>query len=194
MPASLPANFAGANASEGVEAAILGPSHIGNISYLSPDFTAQSTVMPLHPAVTANLINAAGNVQPPSPSATTAGMGDLAPPSGADRLNQLNWVPLVADPQNGDAYPIVGYTTQEYYTCYSLTSGVDVKANGLTAYLTWALSSPDGVPDQVLNDNGFAPLPSDWKSAVLDTFVNGTDGNNLQIRVGPVSGVCSGGA
>jgi hypothetical protein len=100
----------------------------------------------------------------------------------------------VADPQNGDAYPIVGYTTQEYYTCYSLTLGVDVKANGLTGYLTWALSSPDGVPDQVLNDNGFAPLPSDWKSAVLDTFVNGTDGNNLQIRVGPVSGVCSGGA
>jgi ABC-type phosphate transport system substrate-binding protein len=191
MPAGLPANFAGANASEGVEAAILGPSNTGNIGYLSPDFTAQSTVMPLHPAVTANLINAAGNVQPPSPSATTAGMGDVAPPSGTNRQNQLNWVPLVEDPQNVNGYPIVGYTTQEYYTCYSLTSGVDVIANGLTGYLTWALSSPDGVPDQVLNDNGFAPLPPDWKNAILDTFITGIDGNNLQIRVGPVAGVCS---
>jgi len=30
-----------------------------------------------------------------------------------------------------------------------------------------------------------------WKTAILDAFVNGGDGNNLQIRVGPVSGVCS---
>ena len=194
MPGGLPANFAGASGSDGVEAAILGLSNVGNIGYLSPDFTAQSSVMPLHPALTANLVNVGGNVQPPSPAATTAGMGDQPPPTGTDRLNQLNWVPLIADPLNVNAYPIVGYTTQEFYTCYSLTSGVDVKANGLTGYLTWALSSPDGVPDQVLNDNGFAPLPPDWKNAILDTFVNGVDGNNLQIRVGPVSGVCSGGA
>jgi hypothetical protein len=132
-----------------------------------------------------------GNAQPPSPAATTAGMGDVPPPAGTDRLNPLNWVPLVADPQNVNAYPIVGYTTQEFYSCYSTTSGVDVKANGIEGLLTWALSSPDGVPDQVLNDNGFAPLPSDWKAAILDAFVNGGDGNNLQIRVGPVSGFCT---
>jgi hypothetical protein len=73
-----------------------------------------------------------------------------------------------------------------------LTDGQDVKANGVTGYLTWALSSPDGVPDQVLGDNGFAPLPTDWKNAILETFVTG-DANNLQIRVGPVVGVCSSG-
>jgi hypothetical protein len=55
------------------------------------------------------------------------------------------------------------------------------------------MSSPDGAPDQVLNDNGFAPLPQDWKDAILGTFVAG-DPNNLQIRVGPVAGVCTGGA
>jgi hypothetical protein len=88
----------------------------------------------------------------------------------------------------------VGYTTQEFYTCYGTNDGVDVKANGILGYLTWALSSPDGVPDQVLNDNGFAPLPSDWKNAIIDAFVNGGDGNNLQIRVGPVAGVCTSGS
>jgi len=104
-------------------------------------------------------------------------------------------VPLVPDPQDPNAYPIVGYTTQEYYTCYSLdvTSGTDVKANGIRGFLTWAMTSPDGVPDQVLGDNGFAPLPQDWKGAIVDAFINGGDGNNLQIRVS--DGVtCSGGA
>jgi len=193
MPSGLPANFIGANGSDGVEAAILGQSNIGNIAYLSPDFTAHS-LAGMHPAVTANLVNASGSTQPPSGLATTAGMGDATPPTGTDRFNQLNWVPLVADPANPNAYPIVGYTTQEYYTCYALTSGVDVKSQGILGYLTWALSSPDGVPDQVLSNNGFAPLPIDWKNAILDSFVNGTDGNNLQIRVGPFGGVCSGGA
>jgi ABC-type phosphate transport system substrate-binding protein len=191
MPPGLPPNFVGASGSGGVESAILGSANAGNIGYLSPDFTSQSAVGS-HPAVTANLVNAAGNVLAPSPAATTAGMGDLTPPSGAARANPLNWDPLIADPQNQNAYPIVGYTTEELYTCYTLTGGVDVKANGITGYLSWALSSPDGVPDQVLNDNGFAPLPDDWKAAILDTFVTG-DANNLQIRVGPVAGVCSSG-
>jgi ABC-type phosphate transport system substrate-binding protein len=188
MPPSLPSNFLGANGSGGVEAALLAGT--GRIGYLSPDFTSQASVGS-HTAVTANLLNAMSGTQPPSPAATTAGMGDVPPPTGPARLNPLNWVPLVPDPQNVNAYPIVGYTTQELYTCYRTTSGMDVKAGGLRGYLTWALSSPDGVPDQVLNDNGFAPLPVDWKAAILDAFVNGGDGNNLQIRVGPVSGVCS---
>jgi ABC-type phosphate transport system substrate-binding protein len=185
---SLP-NVIPASGSGGVETAILGPSNIGNIGYLSPDFTSQAAVGG-HPALTANLANSAGNVQPPSPPATTAAMGDFPPPTGTDRANPTNWVPLVADPPNMLAYPIVGYTTQEYYTCYQLTSGQDIISNGLTNYLLWALSSPDGVPDQVLGDNGFAALPPDWKAAILDAFVNG-DSNNLQIRVGPVAGVCS---
>jgi ABC-type phosphate transport system substrate-binding protein len=193
MPPGLPANFTGASGSGGAEAAILGADHVGNIGYLSPDFTAQSNVVPAHPAVTANLVNAANVVQPPSPQATTAGMGNIDPPTGAARSNPLNWVPLVADPGSPNAYPMVGYTTQEFYTCYNMTSGADVKANGILGYLTWALSSPDGVPDLVLNDNGFAPLPPAWKGAILDTFVTG-DVNNLQIRVGPVPGVCKGGA
>jgi hypothetical protein len=184
-------NVIPASGSGGVEAAILGPSNVGNIGYLSPDFTAQAAVGS-HPAVTANLVNAAGNIEPPSPPATTAGMGDVAPPSGSDEINPSNWVPLVADPSNPAAYPIVGYTTQEFYTCYQMTNGQDVKASGLTGYLTWALSSPDGVPDQVLGDNGFAPLPPDWKNAILSAFVTG-DGNNLQIQVGPVMGLCSSG-
>jgi phosphate transport system substrate-binding protein len=188
MPASLPSNFVGASGSGGVEAAIL--AQMGSIGYLSPDFTSQASVGS-HTALTANLLNAMGSVQPPTPAATTAGMGDVPPPTGADRPNPLLWVPLVPDPQNVNAYPIVGYTTQEFYTCYSTTSGADVKASGIRGYLTWALSSPDGVPDHVLNDNGFAPLPADWKAAILDAFVNGGDGNNLQIRVGPASGVCS---
>ena len=184
-------NVIGASGSDGVEAAILGPSNVGTIGYLSPDFTAQAAVGS-HPAVTANLVDAAGNAQPPSQQATTAGMGDFAPPTGTDRANPSNWVPLVADPSNSLAYPIVGYTTQEFYTCYQLTSGQDIKSSGVTNYLLWSLSSPDGVPDQVLGDNGFAPLPPDWKNAILDTFVTG-DSNNLQIRVGPVVGVCSSG-
>ena len=194
MPAgftSLP-NVVPASGSDGVEAAILGPANIGNIGYLSPDFTSQA-VVGSHPAVTANLVNASGSAQPPSPQAATAGMGDFAPPLGTDRANPSNWVPLVADPSNGLAYPIVGYTTQEFYTCYQQTNGQDVKANGISNYLLWSLSSPDGVMDQVLGDNGFAPLPPDWKNAILDAFVTG-DANNLQIRVGPVAGVCSSGS
>jgi hypothetical protein len=143
----------GASGSGGVEAAILGQSNVGNIGYLSPDFTSQAAVGG-HPALTANLVNATGNVQPPSPPATTAAMGDFPPPTGTDETNPINWVPLVADPSNLLAYPIAGYTTQEYYTCYQLTNGQDIKANGLTNYLVWALSSPDGVPDQVLGTTG----------------------------------------
>jgi ABC-type phosphate transport system substrate-binding protein len=191
MPPNLPANFVGASGSGGVESAILGAAHVGNIGYLSPDFTAQAAVGG-HPAVTANLVNASGNVLPPSPAATTAGMGDVMPPTDTDRANPLNWDPLIADPQNQDAYPIVGYTTQEFYSCYNLTGGVDIKANGIRGYLTWALTSQDGVPDQVLNDNGFAPLPADWKAAIIDAFVTG-DANNLRIRVGPMTGFCSSG-
>jgi ABC-type phosphate transport system substrate-binding protein len=188
MPPGLPTNFMGASGSGGVETAVLGGT--GRIGYLSPDFTSLA-VVGSHTAVTANLVNAMGSTQPPSPASTTFGMGGTPPPAGTDRLNPLNWVPLVPDPLNLNAYPIVGYTTEELYTCYRTTSGADVKASGIRGYLTWALSSPDGVPDLVLNDNGFAPLPADWKAAIIDAFINGGDGNNLQIRVGPVPGVCS---
>jgi ABC-type phosphate transport system substrate-binding protein len=187
---SLP-NVVPANGSGGVETAVLGPSHVGTIAYLSPDFTAQA-IVGAHPAVTANLVNAGGNIVPPSPDATTAGMGNSAPPMGTARKNPGNWVPLVPDPLDPYAYPIVGYTTQEFYTCYQLSNGLDVKASGVRDYLTWSLSSLDGVPDQVLTDNGFAPLPAGWKTAILDTFVTG-DANNLQIRVGPTFGVCTSG-
>src|SRR5258708_3138745 len=135
----------GASGSGGVEAAILGPSNVGRIGYLSPDFTSLATVGS-HQAVTANLVNAAGIVVPATPDATTAGMGTSAPPIGTARQNPSNWVPLIADPSDPAAYPIVGYTTQEFYTCYQLTSGQDVKANGVRGYLTWALSSIDPVP------------------------------------------------
>jgi hypothetical protein len=55
------------------------------------------------------------------------------------------------------------------------------QGDGILGFLTWALSSPDGVPDEVLNDNIFQPLPSDWKAAIIDAFVNGTDLSNLRI-------------
>jgi hypothetical protein len=119
-------------------------------------------------------------------------MAGSNPPMGAAQTDPLNWVPLVPDPSDPGAYPIVGYTTQEFYTCYALTGGVDVKANGIAGYLSWALGNVFSEPDQVLSDNGFAPLPAAWKAAILDAFVTGNP-NNLQIRVGPVFGVCSSG-
>ena len=82
MPSTLPSHFVGASGSGGVEGAIL--SGMGSIGYLSPDFTSQASVGS-HPALTANLLNAMGNAQPPSPAATTARGGDRDRPAARTR-------------------------------------------------------------------------------------------------------------
>jgi phosphate transport system substrate-binding protein len=191
-------DFIAVSGNQGVAEAVR--DNDGAIGYVGPEFTAIADVpgIPNAPVV-ANLENESGNFRAPSIARTTAALGGITPPavnSDAAVWGALNGTqggtgaqqgPL-ANPIDGAAYPIVGFTYFEFYTCYAGKN----KVQAISGFLNWLYNKNNVVPDQVVADNGLAPLNKAFKSAIRN-LVNGTGGSSsdLAIQKGPVSGVCT---
>jgi ABC-type phosphate transport system substrate-binding protein len=89
---------------------------------------------------------------------------------------------LNPDPTVAAAYPIAGFTWLEAYQCYNLNS----EATGVKSFIKWyAKAGVTGTtpPDEILEAQGLAPLPQNWKTKVRSIAPN--------VVHGPVAGVCT---
>jgi hypothetical protein len=120
----------------------------------------------------------------------------MRPPIGANASDPTQWVPLVAEPQQG--YPIFGWVTWDLASCYGDTA----TANNLIGFIN-DFFNVHGLPDDKLfkpiTDNGFipvsgasatkAPPPSPQPPArptcaraVIDNLLTNNSGNNLNLN------------
>jgi phosphate transport system substrate-binding protein len=188
------ASFHRAAGSSGVANGVKGAN--GGIGYVSPDFTqiAQTPAIP-NPPPAANLqnqhdINTGQQNFTHSPALTNVSAvvaGAAPPPTGSDaaRWGQIQTSGSIVNSSAANAYPIVGFTFLDLYTCYT-----SVKVAGITGLINWYTTSSQA--NTVATNNAFVPLSSAFKTAIRN-LVNGTGGSpaRLKIQAGPVSGLCT---
>ncbi len=121
----------------------------GAIGYVELAYATQNNM------TMAQLKNQAGSFVAPSLESTSAAAEGLQIPA------DMNLLPLVSNSANPQAYPIV---TSTYILAYDKMPDAG-KAAALKAFLAWALSD-EGTA--IATELGYAPLPDDLKSAVLE--------------------------
>lgn len=177
------------------------PSTLSASTLLSADLQ-EGTGSAFKAATAANATLSFKGILPPQSDtkgkyAATGATGSLP----GNRNDPLAWVlpatvasnPL-ANPAKG--YPIVGTTNMLLYTCYAspavrnavqglamLHLGKVTIADDLTKVPAKLVSSTakgtDGLPLGILAKNGIAPLPAQWSTAIIETFLSKvTTGNN----------------
>jgi phosphate transport system substrate-binding protein len=180
--ATPPANFIGGNGSGGVATALLGNANA--IGYLSPDYTSVATKsISKTTLLVANLQNATDKKYY-SPNTTNTSLGLKNPGAGSVNLtapstktaaaSALNWVPAI--PVTKAGYPIVGYTTVEFSSCYS-------NANISTALKSFiSLHLFNAAYQTTQYNNGFVPVAASIATAANNTFSLNSNGWNLNIN------------
>ncbi len=185
----------------------------GNIAYIGSDFVAPANSVNGTNAFnlnSADLKNQSGKFMAATGVNAAAAFGSLAPPqsdnkghydlsscanaSARCRVHPWDWVEpvsktsILAAPTGGKAYPMVGTTNVLLYTCYAKPQ----IAKLMKDFFGWYTGSVvvQEVPDGLLTKNGLAALPKQWRTAVLESFINNKSGLNLTIDSAG-NGVCS---
>lgn len=161
----------------------------GRVTYMSPDYAA-ATLAGLDDATKVATVAGVS----PAPANVSAAIGAVAVPAIANRTLPNNWVPVfaattsatdpsvVAYPSSG--YPILGFTNVVFSQCYAdANQSSQVRTFFTRHYNTSAFSSNDAA----IRNNRFVPLPTTWKTAINDTFLNAD--SNLSIGK---SNICNG--
>jgi ABC-type phosphate transport system substrate-binding protein len=186
----------------------------GHVGYLGSDFVAPANEVNGNNTFnlnSADLKNAAGKFEAANGANAATAFGSLAPPqsdakghydnsscSGSTarcRVHPYDWAEptsktsVLADPVAKTAYPVMGTTNAIMYTCYQNAK----VASLMKKYFTWYVKNVtvQEVPDGLLTKNGLASLPTPWRIAVTETFLNNNSGLNLTINAAG-SGVCTG--
>ena len=133
------------------------------LGYLSPDsaYTGNSNAVV---ARINSLLPTAASIQSALP----------APPSGADRLDPLKWVPAYAVPVG--AYPIYGTTNLLLGQCYAGGFGAGSRGAAVKNFLT---NFNNGTYDSYITGHNFVKLPAAWNTAIAAAFLTGSDSNGL---------------
>jgi ABC-type phosphate transport system substrate-binding protein len=104
-------------------------------------------------------------------------------------LDPTQWVPAIADPIDG--YPIVGYTTLSFATCYSSAK--------VSSYVKSFLTQLYGAGNKAnLTAEGFTGVPSGYNKTIQSVFIKGTStyglniGNSTLCNTSGISGTYSG--
>ncbi|MGJ4996981.1 substrate-binding domain-containing protein [Bradyrhizobium sp. HKCCYLS3077] len=168
-----------ANASGSGSLVALVASTNGAMGYASSDFW-----LPVRTGgkPTANLqsqwdiTNATGKFQPPTPAGASKAMASAVPqfPDMTTRVNPLAWSlqGVVPNPVLPDSYPISGFTWINMYQCYANHANGN---NGFIWFRTWLdYLYGSSNAEQILNDNGFAKVPSPW---LIETYTLLSDPN-----------------
>jgi phosphate transport system substrate-binding protein len=168
----------------------------GAIGYISPEYTQVAQIPSIPgPRPVANLQNQADinagrpdYTHSPSPANVAAAVAAASPPpagANAVRWGRIQTSPAIVNSSAADAYPIVGFTFLNFYTCYPAA-----KAPGITGFVNWYTTSPQA--QRVAAANAFVPLPARFRTAIRN-LVNGTGGSpdRLKIQAGPRAGLCT---
>ena len=206
----LPANFyndnsgasgvtGGASGSGGVKSIILATT--GSIGYLSPDFV--KPVDNTGPAA-ANLQTYASfaaaatpSYRPPTPANAVPIMASSKPPAfPTAAANPLNWGALNPTPSGSQTYPIGGFTFIDMHRCFTAAADVAALASttGKYGFFTWYYgpkSINGGKPASILANDGFAPVPAAWASAITRLLTSPATGLNVP-HVGSCKNVAHG--
>ncbi|MGO1079012.1 substrate-binding domain-containing protein [Inquilinus sp. CA228] len=200
---SWPTTFVKATGDNGVATAVA--STTGAIGYVGPTYTQQAIAPEVSPApVAANLQTrdsfehgqspAVVKPIPPAPTHTQNAVDSFVVPTTP---NVSNWSAALdtaalhnppndatnpIDPANPQAYPIVGFTLLDFYTCYFPASETAAIRKFITDYTN------GGVYDVAARNRGFAPLPPSVKTAVKTLALNNT---LTSIHTGPIPGTCT---
>ncbi|MGJ7498845.1 hypothetical protein ACSFBF_00655 [Variovorax sp. ZT5P49] len=156
----IPDVWVGAAGSGGVKTALATDHRFG---YLSPDVD-----------YTGNANNVVARIDGLLPTEASVQAALPAPPSGADRLDPLKWVPAYAIPSG--AYPIFGTTNLLLGQCYAGGFGSGTRGAAVKDFLTNFNTS---AYDSYITSRHFVRLPAAWKTAISDAFLTGADGNGL---------------
>jgi phosphate transport system substrate-binding protein len=188
---------AGLREVEGISGVVDGiRSTRGAIGYISPEYTQIAPIPSIpNPRPVANLQNQADinagrpdYSHSPSPANVAAAVAAASPPpagANAVRWGRIQTSPAIVNSSAADAYPIVGFTFLNFYTCYPAA-----KAPGITGFVNWYTTSPQA--QRVATANAFVPLPAKFRTAIRN-LVNGTGGSpdRLKIQAGPRAGLCT---
>ncbi|HEX3943509.1 MAG TPA: substrate-binding domain-containing protein [Rhizomicrobium sp.] len=186
----------------------------GHIGYLGADFVLPAVLVNGQNSYglnSADLKNSSGRFEPATGKTALFAFGSISPPQsdakghydlsscpGANsrcRAHPYDWAEPIsktsplANPTALNAYPLVGTTNIVAYTCYKNPK----VAKSLSLFAGWYTKSQtvQEVPLGILAANGLSSLPAQWRTAIQESFVTGTDGLNLNIQ-GTGTGHCVG--
>jgi ABC-type phosphate transport system substrate-binding protein len=189
----LPSNFVGQSGSKALRDFV--HDNNGSVGYVSTDFvlpvdTSAKTVKSANlqtwasfvagtkkwaaPTATASADIAVG-IAPPSAHKASCPIGTGAgqSPDGRCSHNALNWGIATPTPTSKAAWPVGGFTFIDMYTCYASAADVDAlvgTTSGSLGFWRWyfGTNADNGsLPGNSLASNGFAPVPGNWKTAII---------------------------
>jgi phosphate transport system substrate-binding protein len=106
----------------------------------------------------------------------------------------LAWGKAEPNPTDKNAYPVGGFTFMDTYTCHARQDDVDalVGSKGTNmGYLKWYYGSgANSVVKVVLQNDGFAPIPGPWKSAVTKLLFK-TASTRIDVAGGTLNPSCT---
>jgi ABC-type phosphate transport system substrate-binding protein len=156
----------------------------GAIGYVGADYATPSTAVST--TVKSALLKADdGSYNLPSAANALTAFGTIAPPSGSARLDPANWVPATAaNPSAG--YNIIGTTNVILSSLQGSTGAAKVSAlvasSGTEGFLRWYYRNGDSAPSTIMGAANLGVLPSNWTTAITESFIDGSDGLGLCIR------------
>lgn len=157
-------------------------ANAGAIGYVGPSYVAPVVPGGLPTALLQdqyNVNNGKKKFTAATVTSTLAAFKGIQPPSNSD---PYDFGMTVDDPAQQGAYPIAGFVYLETYECYKVTK----TAAALQDVIKWYTKpgATGSTPaDQILEAQGFAPLSSQFKTAVHSAAA--------AIVKGPVSNVCT---
>jgi hypothetical protein len=146
----------------------------------------------------AALQNANGQWESVSPKGAATAFAGIQPPQTSSngkycatctdfgmRNNPLDWVeglspsePL-ANPTANNAYPLVGTTQMETYTCFANADALAILSGEINYQETSKVTT--NAHKGILALSGLSPLPKQWTKAIDDAFVTNKDKLNLEL-------------
>jgi ABC-type phosphate transport system substrate-binding protein len=191
------AGFIAVTGSQGVASTVA--STTGAIGYVSPDYTRQVASPQVSPApVVANLQNQTGWAArvgdatptpgehvPVAPSLTNVG-ATTNTFAGTTTQTAAAWGAAVdtgtlRNPAGASAYPIIGFTMLDLYTCYFPA----IETTRIKSFVGWYTSN--ALASQIANAHGFTALSAVARDRVWAWVNSATAG----VRTGPISGTCT---
>lgn len=174
----LPPNFLAANSAGQEQSLLLQQSSA--IGYLAPGYTsvapkARST----SPLVVAALVNSAGVPVLPDTADTAAALAapsgnaiNRKPPTGSAAADPTRWIP--ADPTPLKGYPLAGYETADFSTCYTQAPASRIATYAVWSWMElllyrWGLTTPAVI--QYLGQEGLVESPAIWTRAAQNAFL-----------------------
>ncbi len=175
----------------------------GRVGYEGTDFVlpyVNTSLTNTYGLSGATLQNSSGQWIQPTPTSVLTAFSSIQPPqsssSGSYCASCLDWgmrndpgawvqslspLSVLANPPEGTAFPMVGTTQYEGYTCIASKTKEALLLGLLGQVYSTGNNLYTDPTNGILAKSGLAPLPKNWRTAINGTFVKDTDKLGLNI-------------